>query len=163
MNPTLLVAEDDETDVFLLRRAFKQAELLEPVEFVRDGQEAIEFLQRQRQEPDDRLPGLLVLDLKMPRRSGFDVLRWVREQPVLRCLPAIIFSSSDRREDVERAYALGASGYLIKPPALAERVELARFLRDWLRLNQRPLASLEGFRPAQSAHLAQSFADPPAG
>jgi CheY-like chemotaxis protein len=162
VNCTLLVAEDDEADTFLLRRAFQQADMLEPVEFVRDGQEAIEFLQRQRQEPDDRLPGLIVLDLKMPRRSGLEVLQWVREQPVLRCVPAIIFSSSDRREDVERAYALGASGYLIKPPGIAERVEVARFFGTWLRLNQRPWASRQGFRSAQSAHLAHRFAEPPA-
>ena len=162
MSASLLVAEDSEADVFLLQRAFRDVELPADVEFAHDGQDAIERLQARCQAPDDRLPALLILDLKMPRRSGLEVLQWVREQPVLRCVPAIIFSSSDRREDVERAYALGASGYLIKPPGIAERVEVARFFGTWLRLNQRPWASRQGFRSAQSAHLAHRFAEPPA-
>ena len=159
MKATVLVAEDDEADVFLLRRAFKSAEMEAPVEFVPDGQAAIEFLQRQSQATDDLLPSLIILDLKMPRKTGLEALQWLREQPVLGKIPAVIFSSSDRREDVERAYALGANAYLLKPPSIAERIEVARFVKDWIRLCKAPLATAEGFRAARSAHLANS-ADP---
>ena len=161
MSASLLVAEDSEADVFLLQRAFRDVELPADVEFAHDGQDAIERLQARCQAPDDRLPALLILDLKMPRRSGLEVLHWVRAQPALVSLPAILFSSSDRREDVERAYVLGANAYLLKPPSLVERLEIARFVKDWLRFGQRPIASQEGFRAAQSAHLAYRFKDPP--
>jgi CheY-like chemotaxis protein len=160
MKASLLVAEDDEADVFLLRRSFREVDLQAEVAFVHDGQDAIEFLQRQCQAPDDRLPALLLLDLRMPRRNGLEVLHWVRTQPAVSSLPAILFSSSDRREDIERAYALGANAYMIKPPSVAERLVLARFIQDWLRVSQRPLASHEGFRSAQSAHRAHRFPDP---
>src|SRR5438067_12964024 len=100
----------------LLRRAFKEVGMPHPVEIARDGQEAIEFLSRDRASPDDRLPALVMLDLKMPRRNGMEVLKWMREQPVLRCLPVFVFSSSAHRTDVEQAYALGADGFIVKPP-----------------------------------------------
>src|ERR1051326_4511415 len=100
---SILVAEDDETDILLLRRAFKEADLNNAVQFVHDGQEAMDFLWSQCHSPQDRLPALVILDLKMPRRTGMDTLHWIRQQPVLRCLPVMIFSSSARAEDVERA------------------------------------------------------------
>lgn len=149
---SLLVAEDDESDVFLLQRAFREAELLTPVTMVRDGQAAIDFLQERCQAIQDQLPALIILDLKMPRRTGLEVLQWLRQQPVLQCLPVFIFSSSARREDVERAYSLGANGFMVKPPSTAQRLEMARFIKDWLRFNEGPMASAQGFKAAQAAY-----------
>lgn len=157
MNRTLsiLVAEDDESDVLLLNRAFRDADLGNPVHMVADGQEAIEFLQRAKNSPSDQLPGLVVLDLMMPRRDGIDVLHWMRQQPIICTLPAIIFTSSANRHDVERAYEAGANAYLVKPPSITARTELARFIKDWLRLVQPPLCAVEGFHAAQIEHRGE--------
>lgn len=132
----ILLAEDDEVDVMLLQRAFAAAELRNPIEVARDGQYAIEFLERRLQDPLLPLPGLVLLDLKMPRRDGLQTLQWMRSQAGLRCVPAIIFSSSAHRLEVRRAYEAGASAFLVKPPSLQERTEVARFIKEWVRLNQ---------------------------
>ncbi len=158
--PTILLAEDDDTDVFLLKRALKEADVRHRMSVARDGQEAIELLSQQRGADDDRLPVLTVLDLKMPRKTGLDVLHWIRSQPVLRCLPVVIFSSSSRGQDVESAYALGANAFIVKPASTSERRELAQFLGEWLRFTQPPLVSSEGFRVAKAAHGTQSFPPP---
>jgi CheY-like chemotaxis protein len=147
---SLLLAEDDEMDVLLLQRAFKQVELHNPLQVVADGQEAIEVLSRSKTHPEQRLPALVILDLKMPRRTGLEVLEWMRGQPIICTIPALIFSSSTNVSDVERAYDNGANGYLIKPPSVAERNELARFIKDWLRVMQPPLSATESLRAAQA-------------
>lgn len=154
--PSILIAEDEETDVVLLRRAFQEAEIKNPLHVTADGQEAIDFLSRLRQIPQDRLPALIILDLKMPRRTGLDVLKWKREQPVLCGLPVIVFSSSAHRVDIEQAYALGANGFFVKPPSLVERTEIARLLKQWLRFNLPPLACTEGYHAAHAAYLKRA-------
>ena len=154
---SILIAEDDESDVLFLRRALKEAAMENPLHVTRDGQEAMDFLWQQRHAADDRLPALVILDLKMPRRSGMEVLQWIRQQNVLRCLPVMVFSSSARREDVERAYALGANAFLVKPASTVQRGEVGRFIKAWLQLNQPPLVSTEGFNAAQAAHAVQTF------
>lgn len=147
---SILIAEDDDTDVLLLRRAFREAGVDNPLHVTRDGQEAIDFLTQAKNHAEGRLPALLLLDLKMPRRSGIQVLDWVRQQPAIRNVPVMIFSSSENRNDIENAYSAGANGYLIKPPSLSERADVARFIKEWLRLNQPPAASVESVRAAQS-------------
>lgn len=158
--PSILLAEDEETDVLLLRRAFKEADIRNPLDVVTDGQHAIDFLSKPRQAPHDRLPALIILDLKMPRRNGMDVLRWKREQPVLCGLPAIVFSSSSHRADIEQAYALGANGFFVKPPSIAERAEFARLVKQWLRFNLPPLVCTEGFHAAHVAYLRRTASRP---
>ncbi|MES2694451.1 MAG: response regulator [Verrucomicrobiota bacterium] len=150
LSHSILLAEDDESDVFLLRRAFKEVGLTNPVHVVADGQAAIDFLTQAKSREDERMPALILLDLKMPRRTGLQVLQWIREQPLLRSLPVFIFSSSENRNDVENAYDGGATAYLIKPPSLAERADLARFLKDWLRTVQPGLSVSESVRAAQA-------------
>src|SRR4051812_48987570 len=103
----ILLAEDDETDVLLLQRAFQDAGVNRPLCVAHDGKAAEEFLTARQREERDRLPCLVILDMKMPRRNGLEVLEWIRANPALRCLPVFIFSSSSRRDDVERAYASG--------------------------------------------------------
>ena len=106
------------------------------------------------------MPALVILDLKMPRRSGLQVLQWMREQPVIRSIPVLIFSSSTNRSDFEAAYELGANGFLIKPPSTAERRELAHFIKDWMRLIQAPLAACESFRVAQAQRTVLGETEP---
>ena len=100
----ILVAEDQPGDVFLLKRAFLRAGITAPLHFVRDGQEAIDYL-RGTESFRDRtaypFPCLMLLDLKMPRINGFEVLDWVRQQPALKRLPIIVLTSSNISEDVD--------------------------------------------------------------
>jgi len=140
----ILVAEDDPTDAFFLQRAFGKTGVAVGLEFVRDGQEAIDYL---RGEPPyaDRtvhpLPQLLLLDLKMPRLNGFEVLDWLRNQPHLKRLLVIVFSSSAELGDINRAYDLGANSYLVKPHASELLLELVqRVEKYWLESNQGPSA-----------------------
>ena len=136
----ILVAEDDAADAFFLQRAFAKAGVPSTLHFVRDGQEAVDYLHGEGKFSDRKeypVPHLLLLDLKMPRLSGFQVLDWLRQQPNLKRLPVIVFSSSDESQDVNRAYDLGANSYLVKPHALEDLVELVdRLKKYWLEVNQ---------------------------
>ena len=86
----------------------------------------------------------------MPRMTGLDVLRWLQEQPELRCLPVLVLSSSAQRTDIERAYELGANGFVVKPASLEKRVELAKLIGAfWLDFNMGPLVSTEGLDAAR--------------
>jgi len=145
---TVLLAEDDENDVFFIQRAFQHAKIENPMHVVRDGQEAIEYLSGEGKFSDRRLfplPYLLLLDLKMPRRTGLDVLDWMHEHPEFKCLPVVMLSSSAHQIDIERAYELGANGFVVKPASLEKRVELAKLIGAfWLGLNAAPVICSEG-------------------
>ena len=158
---SVLMAEDDPNDVFLLERAFKAAEIRNSLHHVADGEEAIEYLSGRGKFADRAqfpLPGLLILDLKMPRKTGMDVLRWLRGVPGLRCLPVIIFSSSAQPLDVELAYQLGANVFVVKPAGLAERADFARTIKTfWLNLNEVPLVCTEGIESAKKAQEGLHF------
>jgi CheY-like chemotaxis protein len=132
----ILVAEDDPTDAYFFQRAFKRAGIPVMLHFVRDGQEVLDYLQGEGQFADRAahpLPQLVLLDLKMPRVDGFEVLEWVRKQPGFNGLQIVIFSSSGEPKDINRAYGLGANWYLVKPHSMAELTELVgRFKKFWL-------------------------------
>jgi len=132
----ILAAEDDPTDAYFFQRAFRRAGIPVTLHFVRDGQEVIDYLQGQGQFADriaHPLPQLLLLDLRMPRLDGFDVLEWVRRQPGFSALQMVIFSSSDEPKDISRAYGLGANWYLVKPHSMEELTALVgRFKKFWL-------------------------------
>jgi len=138
----ILVAEDDPTDAYFFQRAFKRAGLPVALHFVRDGQEALQYLQGEGQFADRTchpLPQLLLLDLKMPRLDGFEVLKWVRKQPGLSGLQVIVFSSSEEPGDINRAYGLGANSYLVKPHSMEELTALVgQFKKSWLVAPQDP-------------------------
>src|SRR5512146_292359 len=133
----VLLAEDEEHDVFLMQRAFGLAGVANRLIAVRDGQEAIRYLHGQGPYADrSRFPEpcLLLLDLKMPLVDGFEVLGWVRQHPAWRdALPVIVLSSSDHEKDVQKAFELGAHDYLAKPMNFNALVALVRELkRGWL-------------------------------
>ncbi|MGH7968320.1 MAG: response regulator [Limisphaerales bacterium] len=118
-NFTVLLVEDDLNDIFLVKRAFKMADIPNPLQVVTDGQEAISYLAGEGKYADrdaHPLPSLMVMDIKMPRKSGFEVLEWVkRSERPLRRIPIVIVSSSDSPSDINRAYELGANAYMVKP------------------------------------------------
>jgi len=139
---TVLLAEDDPDDVLLTQIAFERARLANPLQVVRDGEEAIAYLSGEGAFADrDRfpMPILLLLDLNMPKMDGFQVLDWLRADPLLRQLPVAIMTSSDHDPHISRAYALGADSYLIKPPDATAMLNLVQRLHAyWLILNEAP-------------------------
>ena len=138
----ILLVEDDPNDVLLLQRAFRGAGLPEPGQVVSDGEQAIAYLAGAGQYADRErfpLPILLLLDLKLPRRSGFEVLEWLREQQGTSRLPVVVLTSSRQSDDVQRAYDLRANSYLVKPASLEGLKEMVRMLDlYWLQLNEAP-------------------------
>lgn len=138
---TILVVEDREDDWVLMRTAAQQAQVNVPLLVVRDGEEAVAYLKGEGAYSDrarNPLPAVMLLDLNLPKKSGFDVLAWVRSQPKIKRLPIVVLCSSSRTEDVERAYDLGANGFLVKPTSLADLIGMTIRLRDWLEINHFP-------------------------
>ena len=139
----ILLVEDDENDVFFFMRAAAEANIRNQISVARDGQEAIEYLSGHNKFADRStypLPCLVVLDLKMPRRTGLEVLEWLRAESSLRTIPVIVFSSSAQGADIDRAYKLGANAFIVKPASTDKRTELARLINGfWLHHNQPPL------------------------
>ena len=138
----VLLVEDDLNDIVLTRRAFRKAELPEPIAIVEDGEQAVAYLGATGEFADRRahpLPDLVLLDLKLPRMTGLEVLAWLRQQPSLQRLPVVVLTSSREISDVNRAYELGANSYLSKPVTLDS---LARIVSDldryWGELNVGP-------------------------
>src|SRR5690242_11058819 len=114
----ILLVEDRDDDVVLAEQALKRACVTNPVRIVKDGNEAIAYLSgqgRYSSRTDHPLPALILLDLKLPGTDGFEVLKWIREQPETRTIPVVVLTSSEQMRDVNRAYALGANSFLVKP------------------------------------------------
>ena len=137
---TVLLVEDDPNDVLLMQRAFRKANLAIALNVAQNGQEAIEYLNHQGKFADETrfpLPTLMLLDLKMPRMDGFETLEWLRQQPGLRRIVAVVLSSSSEITDINRAYDLGANSYLVKPGEFKTLVELVKLLATyWLAINK---------------------------
>ena len=116
---TILLVEDNDDDVFAIRRALKNARIGNPLQVVTDGQRAVDYLSG-ADEYGDRarypLPFITFLDLKLPYIDGFEVLSWIRQRPALESILVVVLTGSAESRDQERAYALGARSYLIKPP-----------------------------------------------
>jgi two-component system response regulator len=144
MNRTILLVEDNPTDEKLTTRAFRACGVPNTIVVARDGVEALDYLfgtgtHAARATSD--LPSMVLLDLKLPRVDGLEVLRRLRGDERTRLVPVVILTASAEEEDVARGYALGANAYVRKPVAFAEFAEAARTLGHfWLVMNQRPPA-----------------------
>jgi CheY-like chemotaxis protein len=145
MRHPILLVEDSAEDVFLLRHAFKGAEISNPVNVVVDGQEAVDYLAGVGRFADRKafpLPCLVLLDLKLPMKMGLDVLEWIRSQAELRSLIVIALTSSPYSGDIEEAYRLGANAFLVKPPDTKTLAAMCHALKDfWLVHNRAPKQS----------------------
>lgn len=137
---TILLVEDELDDAQLLTRAFRKAGIGNPVRHLQDGDMAIAYLAGQPPYADrerNPYPTVILLDLKLPRRSGFEVLEWLRAQPGLRRLPVVVLTSSGQNEDVNRAYDLGANSYLVKPASTAALQEMVKNINAyWVETNR---------------------------
>lgn len=138
---TILHVDDDANDSMLMKHACRAANLNCAMECANDGEAAISYLRgdepyaNRQQYP---MPNIVLLDLKMPRKTGFEVLEWVRSQATLRRMVVFVFTSSRQQEDIDRAYELGANGYLVKPVGFERLVEELQGLNRWMELNERP-------------------------
>ena len=138
---TILLVEDEEGDVFFMRQAMQKAGVLDSLQVASDGRQAIDYLKgngkfANRQEFP--LPCLVLLDLKLPRVMGLDVLKWIREQPEVATI-VVILTSSQEQADIATAYRLGANGYLVKPHDLSQLTDMAKSIKDfWLTQNTPP-------------------------
>jgi CheY-like chemotaxis protein len=137
---TVLLAEDDENDVLLMQRAFKRVRKGDSLRVVHDGEAAIDYLTGRdhfSNRSEHPLPSLVILDLKMPRKSGFEVLEWLKTQPSLKRIPTVILTSSSQHRDIAKAYDLHANSYLVKPNAFEELVRLMESAQSyWLETNR---------------------------
>jgi CheY-like chemotaxis protein len=156
MSNTILLVEDEENDVFFLKHAFEEVGIPNPLQVAEDGQEALDYLSGHGEYADRErfpLPCLILLDLKLPRVMGFEVLKWIREQPALKALVVIILTSSCLQPDIEKAYELGANAYLVKPSSPPELRELAAGIKQfWLSLNLCPVVVEEFLELAASGN-----------
>jgi CheY-like chemotaxis protein len=138
----ILLVEDNDDDAFLLTRALRTADIQDPVHVLTDGEQALEYLKGAGKYGDRLefpLPSLILLDLKLPRVSGFEVLEWIQKDATLPPLVVVVLSSSGETRDINMAYRFGARSYLVKPPTAASFVDLANGLKlYWLQLNQAP-------------------------
>jgi CheY-like chemotaxis protein len=146
-SPVILSVDDDDNDAFLLQSAFRSTGFTARVHFAMDGEEALDHLKgTDSMQP----PDLVLLDLKMPRLDGFDVLQWIRSQEDLRTVPVAVFTSSEHCEDIRKAYADGANLYVVKPSTYEELVGFLRNLQQSFEDGEANLAVLRNspaFRP----------------
>ena len=137
-----LLVEDNPDHVLLLQRAFKRAKILNPLQVVRSGEEAIEYLAgkgKYSNRAEFPPPALVLLDLKMPGIDGFDLLRWIRHEQGMAGLRVVVLTTSDDARDVDRAYKLGANSFLVKPTDFDRFVEISQALNGyWVWLDESP-------------------------
>jgi CheY-like chemotaxis protein len=158
LHPVILLAEDRENDVLMLRRAFQQMRLPAIIHEVRDGDEAIAYLEgagKYARRDEFPLPDLLLLDLKMPRRDGLEVTAWVRRQLNFALLRIVILTTSDDLRDINEAYRLGANSFLVKPIRFDDfKNTIGAMYEFWIKHSRTPQASRP--QPARPVRKARS-------
>lgn len=133
----ILLVEDNPMDLDLTQRAFSRRKVVNPFEVARDGEEALDWMRRW--DEGAPIPVLILLDLKLPRVDGLDVLRRYKEHPLYRSIPVVVLTTSDEDRDIETAYQLGANSYIVKPVEFEKFVEVAAQIEVyWTLLNQPP-------------------------
>jgi two-component system response regulator len=136
---TILLVEDEPDSVFFFEHTVKKLEIANPVQVAKDGREALDYLTGAGKFADRQsypLPGLVILDLKLPRATGLEVLREIRQRPETRNMIVVMLTSSASDDDIASAYALGANGYLVKPLHLEELAKIMQSIKDfWLTHN----------------------------
>src|SRR5687768_3878302 len=143
----ILVAEDDDDEALLLERALQAIGVANPVHIVANGEEVIAYLTGKREYSDRSmfpLPAVVMTDLKMARVGGFELLDWLRRHAKFKVIPTLVFSNSSEPRDIERAYALGANAYLVKPRTMERLEAMMRTTFEFLSWCARPPATFDG-------------------
>jgi CheY-like chemotaxis protein len=139
---TILMADDDPDDQMLTREAFSECRLANQLHMVGDGEELLDYLHRRGQYVNlqgTTLPGLILLDLNMPRKDGREALREIKADPALRRIPIIVLTTSKAEEDILRSYDLGVNSYVTKPVTFESLVEMVKVLgRYWFEVVELP-------------------------
>jgi DNA-binding response OmpR family regulator len=142
MNNTILLVEDSADDVFFMRRAFQLAGMAVSLKVAEDGAQAIEYLSGAgafNDRSQNPLPAAVLLDLRLPRVPGFDVLKWIRSQTSLDWIPVLVLTSSREERDMQKAYELGANSFLTKPSDANELTAMVKSLAEyWIGFNTVP-------------------------
>jgi CheY-like chemotaxis protein len=138
----ILVADDDEEDRMLIKDAMEESKLLNPLHFVVDGQEVMDYLLRKGKFVDaekNPLPGLILLDLNMPKMDGRQVLKEIKNNPKLRTIPIIVLTTSKAEEDILKTYDLGVNSYITKPVTFDALVDIVKNLgKYWFEIVSMP-------------------------
>ena len=162
---TILVVEDNPNDFLLLQAAFAKNGIKNPVQWMREGLAAIEYLSGEGDyENRDKfpLPNIVILDLKLPKLGGLELLDWIKSNPVLSVLPVLVMSSSNLPDDVSKAYALGASSFFIKPSTFGDLVKLTFTIREYWAQCVEPVLDAGTTRKRRSASpVCVRIASPP--
>ena len=162
MSPILHV-DDDPNDVFLLQHAMKKAGVANPIQVLTDGQQAIDYLRGAGKFADREtfpLPGLVLLDLKLPHVMGLDVLKWIRQQSGM-TLVVVLMTASGEDRDIATAYRLGANGFLVKPSEASKLEDMVKAIKDfWLTYNTPPQKPSSGFPIERTAAIARRLLKP---
>ena len=138
---TILLVEDDENDAVLLRMAFERNGIVNPVQWVKDGLEAVAYLNGEGIYADRAkypFPEVLLVDLKMPRMTGLELLAWINEHPEFRVIPTIVMTSSRQELDIESAYKLGANTYMTKPIAFDDLAKMVNLTHAYWAMSAKP-------------------------
>lgn len=158
----ILIVEDNEIDLLRVRRAFTKAKVLNPLVSVTWGEEAIEYLKGEGRfvnRAEYPLPELVLLDLKLPGISGFQVLQWIRAQPGLKGLRVVVLTGSTSTEDINLAYQLGANSFLVKPMDFDSFIQIAGAVSGyWMWMSKAPETSRDASTATQDAELGQNLA-----
>lgn len=136
----ILLAEDNEDDILLIREAFETANMGNPITIVRDGEEALAYLRGEGPFSQCPLPGMVLLDINMPKKNGLDVLAELKLEPRFRPLPVVMLTVSEREEDIVRAFQQGACSYIRKPVTFSQFVMVVKqFELYWTLVSKLPL------------------------
>jgi CheY-like chemotaxis protein len=138
--PMLLLVEDDPADAVLIQRSIQKVGIPAQVVHLKDGDEAVAYLSAEASKSGASMPFLILMDLKLPRRSGLEVLQWIREQQSdISRVPVIMLSSSHHSVDIQRAYQYGVNSYLVKPETTDALLSMMTVLKTyWFYNNQNP-------------------------
>ncbi len=131
MSLTILMADDDEDDRLMAKEALEEAKLANVIRFVEDGEELMDYLKRRGDYSDPELsprPGLILLDLNMPKKSGREALEEIKQDPELRSIPIVVMTTSKAEEDVIRSYDLGVNSFVTKPVSFVGLVDVMKTL-----------------------------------
>jgi CheY-like chemotaxis protein len=153
-----LLVEDSQDDVLLIRRAFAKANIHDALQVVRNGEEALAYLKGEghySNRTEYPLPDLVLLDLKLPGKDGFEVLQWIRHEPGFSALRVVVLTSSDDIRDVNRAYQLGANSFVVKPVDGNDFVSIVQALQGfWLWMSKSPEVVRPPVQTSSGAQIA---------
>lgn len=140
--PTILLIEDNDTDIILIKRAFRKSYIANPLQVVKTYRDALKYIKGEgifANRKEYPLPVLILLDLNLPDRSGLDFLKWIGEQKDYKKIPVIVLTGSQDDEDINKSYELGANSYIVKPVNFGRLIDMVKSLENyWFVLNKRP-------------------------